>query len=245
MKEMQMPLKLKSRSDDDTFSLNSGILRSILQDAKPLGHNQQSANLNLGFGFIYYGVVRALRPRHTMVIGSGYGFSVVCLALAIRDNGKGKLSFVDPSYSLAQDGPFKTIGGRGMWSDSEGVRQRFGRFGVEQIVTHYRMRSDELFPRYDEFRLPKIDIAFIDGSHAYKDVKYDFMSVAQHSHKNTYVFLHDTNIYIREILHHAGVKRWLRMLKKEEGACEVINFPFSSGLALVRIIEPDAWKQSR
>jgi hypothetical protein len=48
-----------------------------------------------------------------LVIGSGYGFTVVCLALGIKDNGSGSLTFVDPSYLLLRDGPFKTIGGTG------------------------------------------------------------------------------------------------------------------------------------
>ena len=90
-------------------------------------------------------------------------------------------------------------------------------------------RSDE------SFQLPPIDIAFIDGSHAYKDVKYDFLRTLEHSHKPTYIFLHDTNIYVGEMLHHAGVKRWLRILKREEEFFEIINFPFSSGVALVRL----------
>lgn len=225
------------------FSLNALMLQDILRHAKPLGHNESRQNLNLGFGFIYYGVVRALRPRHTVVIGSGYGFSVVCLALGIKDNDLGRLSFVDPSYSLIKDGPFKTVGGRGTWNQPTNVQEHFQRFGVDSIVTHYRVRSDEFFPSYEEFRLPPIDLAFIDGSHAYKDVKYDFIKVLERSKRNTYIFLHDTHLYVREMLHHAGVKRWMKLLKKDERAFEVINFPFSSGVALVRVLEPNVWKQ--
>ncbi len=224
-------------------SLSTGLLEDVFQYAKPLGHHQKPQNLNLGFGFIYYGLARALRPKHTLVIGSGFGFSVVCLALGIKDNGVGRLTFVDPSYSLLKDGPLKTVGGRGTWNSESNVQDHFRRFGVENFVTHYRMRSDQLFPSYDELRLPPIDLGFIDGSHAYKDVKYDFITMLGHSHKRTYIFLHDTNIYVREMLHHSGVKRWLKIVKKEEKAFEVINFPFSSGVALVRVLEPSVWKQ--
>ena len=227
----------------ETFSLSEDLVKNILHYAKPLGHNQSAQNLNLGFGFIYYGVARALRPKHTLVIGSGYGFSVVCLALAMRDNGVGSLTFVDPSYSLLKDGPLKTLGGRGTWNSNADVQERFRKFGVEEIVTHYRMRSDELFPSYAELGLPPIDLGFVDGSHAYKDVKYDFVNMVGCSKKNAYIFLHDTNIYIREMLRHAGVKRWINILKKEESAFEVINFPFSSGVALVRVLEPGVWRQ--
>lgn len=226
------------------FSLSSCMLQDILTHAKPFGHNEEAEKLNLGFGFIYYGVVRALRPKHTLVIGSGYGFSVVCLALGLKDNSEGLLSFVDPSYSLLKDGPMKTIGGRGTWNDSNSVKEHFQRFGVDHIVNHHKMRSDHFFSKFDSLKLPEIDLAFIDGSHAFSDVQHDFTQVMVHSRKNTYIFLHDTNIYIREMLRHSGVKRWLNVLRREEHAFEIIDFPFSSGVALVRVLHPQAWRQT-
>ncbi|MDD3582101.1 MAG: class I SAM-dependent methyltransferase [Desulfobacca sp.] len=227
----------------NNFSLSTNTLKDILCYAKPLGHHEKVKNLNLGFGFIYYGIVRALRPGHILVIGSGYGFSVVCLALALKDNHQGELTFVDPSYSLLNDGPLKTIGGRGNWDDYLAVKAHFARFGVDHLITHYKQRSDEFFPCFAQYQLPPIDIAFIDGSHAYKDVKYDFLRVLEHSHKNTYIFLHDTNIYIRELLNHAGVKRWLKVIKRHKEYFEVVNFPFSSGVSLVHVLEPGIWRE--
>jgi hypothetical protein len=149
---------------------------------------------------------------------------------------------VDPAYSLLKDGPFSTVGGRGMWIDESTVKDHFRRFGVGNIVSHYRMRSDEFFPAYQNLNLPSIDIAFIDGSHVYKDVKYDFLKVLEQSHKNTYIFLHDTNIYVRELLKHAGVKKWLKFIKGRKEYFEVIDFPFSSGVALVRVMDSTVWK---
>jgi hypothetical protein len=35
------------------FSLNTTVLQDILAHAKPLGHNEEPDNLNLGFGFLY------------------------------------------------------------------------------------------------------------------------------------------------------------------------------------------------
>lgn len=226
----------------ETLSLNSDLLRDIFLHAKPYGHHESPENLNLGFGFLYYGMVRALRPKHTLVIGSGYGFSVICFALGIKDNGHGFLTFVDPSYSLLKDGPFKTVGGKDMWSQPQKVHKHFRQFGVEDIVTHHKLRNDEFFPAYEGLGLPGIDLAFIDGNHQYKEVKYDFIETLKRSHKNTYIFLHDTHLTIREMLRHSGVKRWLKILKKEEEFFEVINFPFSSGVALVRVRTEKAWE---
>lgn len=230
------------KTDIQEFSLNTTVLHDILAYAKPLGHNEKPDNLNIGFGFLYYGLVRALRPQHVLVIGSGFGFSVVCLALGIKDNNKGHLTFVDPSFSVFKDGPFKTIGGTGRWDDPGKVQAHFRRFGLERFITHYKLTSAEFFRDYGQRKLPQIDIAFIDGSHSYEHVKHDFLSVLEHAHKNSYLLLHDTNIYIREMVRHAGVKRWLKIIKREKAAFELIDFPFSSGVALVRVMQDEVWK---
>jgi hypothetical protein len=231
------------RNELAQFSLNPALLRSILDHAKPLGHHEESDNLNLGFGFLYYGVVRALRPRHVVVIGSGFGFSVVCLALGLKDNGRGSLSFVDPSYSVFKDGPFRTVGGTSQWDDPHKVRAHFRRFGVERLVTHHKLTSAEFFANYADRGLPVIDLAFIDGSHAYADVRQDFLSTLKHSRRNSYMLLHDTNIYVRELVRHAGVKRWLKVIGREKDHFEVIDFPFSSGVAMVRVLQEGPWEQ--
>jgi Methyltransferase domain len=232
-------LRLAPDAAASRFSLDAGLIGEIFRHAQPLGHHEDRDRLNLGFGFLYYGLARTLRPKHVVVIGSGFGFSVTCLALGLKDNGKGHLSFVDPSYSVLTDGVFKTVGGTAQWDDPDKVRRRFARFGVEEYVTHHRMRSEEFFAVYD---LPDIELAFIDGSHAYKDVRQDFLAVLRHTRKNAYLLLHDTNIYIREMLRHAGVKRWLKRVQRRRDLFEMVDFPFSSGVALVRVRYDNAWK---
>lgn len=230
------------RRPQPAFSLSPAVLGDILEHARPLGHHEDAASLNLGFGFLYYGLVRSLRPEHVVVIGSGFGFSVVCLALGLKDNGRGRLSFVDPSYSVLADGPLRTIGGTSQWDDPEKVQRHFARFGVESRVRHYRVRSEEFFAGYGALELPPIDLAFIDGNHAYQHVRHDFLACARRAHKDAYLLLHDTNIYVREWLRHAGVKRWLRGLRRRRDLVEMVDFPFSSGVAIVRLLRDDAWE---
>lgn len=224
------------------FSLDAAMLADILQRAKPLGHNEDPRTLNLGFGFLYYALGRALRPKHVVVIGSGHGFSVVCLALALRDNGAGRLSFVDPSYSLLRDGPLRTVGGAAKWSDPGEVREHFASFGVGEIVTHYRMTSAQFFADYPRGSRGSIDLGFIDGNHSYADVRHDFISMLQHAPRNSYVLLHDTNIYVREFLGHAGVARWTKRLDRDRHRFQLVDFPLSSGVALVRVVCDGPWE---
>lgn len=230
-----MPV-IRAIAADAPFSLHAGLIADILDHARPLGHHEDRATLNLGFGFVYYGLVRALRPRHVVVIGSGYGFSVVCLALGLRDNARGRLTFVDPSFSVLRNGPFRTVGGTSQWDRPEQVRAHFARFGVEDIVTHHKATSQDFFARYDAAALPPIDLAFIDGNHSYDDVAQDFGNVLGHARRNAYVLMHDTNIYLRELVRHAGVKRWMRRLARRPDEFELVDFPFASGVGVVRVL---------
>jgi len=232
----------EKRDASPGVSLTPEMIQDIFEFAKPLGHNEIKDNLNLGFGFLYYGAVRALRPNHVLVVGSGFGFSVVCLALGLKDNGKGMLSFVDPSYDVLKHGPLRTVGGRGYWSEPEKVKRHFGRFGVDEWISHYKMTNKEFFPSYEMLSLPKVDLAFVDGNHSLENVRYDFLEILRRSKTNTYIFLHDTNIYIREMVRNSGVKRWLKLVRRETELFETIDFPVSSGVALVRVLQDDAWK---
>ena len=152
------------------------------------------------------------------------------------------LSFVAPSYSVLKQGPFRTAGGTGQWDDPKRVPAHFRRFGAEQLVTRFKRTSADFFAGYGERGLPRIDLAFIDGSHAYADVRHDFLKVLAHSRRNSHILLHDTNIYVRELVRHAGVKRWLKAIGKDKEHFEVIDFPFSSGVALVHVLSEGEWE---
>jgi hypothetical protein len=234
--------RLDQGSDPAGFSLDTALLADIFRHARPLGHHEDRATLNLGFGWLYYGLVRTLRPRHIVVIGSGFGFSVICLALGLKDNARGTLSFVDPSYSVLADGPLKTIGGTSQWDDPRKVHAHFDRFGIANLVTHHRCTSETFFDEYPKLDLPPIDLAFIDGNHSYASVRHDFVSALHHCRRNSYLLLHDTNIYVRELVRHAGVKRWTRKLARNREDFELVDFPFSSGVAIVRVLRGGPWE---
>ena len=44
---------------------------------------------------------------------------------------------------MLKHGPLHTIGGTSQWDDPQRVREHFRRFGVERIVTHFKLTSEE------------------------------------------------------------------------------------------------------
>jgi hypothetical protein len=134
------------------------------------------------------------------------------------------------------------VGGTSQWDDPQKVHAHFARFGVQDHVTHYKETSEEFFGKFKDRDHPAIDLAFIDGSHSFSDVRHDFTAVRRHARRNSYMLLHDTNIYVREMLRHAGVKRWLRVLARHPQQFEFVDFPFSSGVALVRVLCEGDWQ---
>ena len=80
--------------------LNRQVIRSIITRGVPMGQFEQSRDIaidqaDLGFGFIYYALARVLKPEQVVVVGSYRGFSVVCTALGLIHNRKGRLHFID------------------------------------------------------------------------------------------------------------------------------------------------------
>ena len=51
-----------------------------------MGHNQRAEDLNLGLGWLYYGLARLIHPKSAVVIGSYRGFVPLLLGRALRDN---------------------------------------------------------------------------------------------------------------------------------------------------------------
>jgi hypothetical protein len=100
------------------FSLSSQIIHKLIHETLPSFQLTCPNTDNLGFGFIFYGLTRTVRPKNIVVIGSKGGFAPITYALGIKDNegnkiskiecstidleskDHGKVFFIDPSYSI-------------------------------------------------------------------------------------------------------------------------------------------------
>ena len=134
--------------DSSAFSLSPDLIQRILKRANRWGTIPGRATPTWDSGsFITVGPGRC---PNTSWSSAPNGVSVVCLALGLKDNGQGQLSFIDPSYSLMKNGPFHTVGGQSKWNNPQKVKDHFARFGVDRWITHYKLRSDQFFPDYSQ-----------------------------------------------------------------------------------------------
>jgi len=194
------------------------------------GLAQEATENDLGYGHLYYALVRQLRPRHVLVIGSGYGFAPAVLARALMDNGAGHLTFVDPSMSGGGDAAWS---GTGQWDTPDQVLARFGCAGVSpDVMTHYRETNDAFFSRWNDRNLPPIDLALIDGAHDEYNAAFDLRGVVEHLSLPGYVLMHDATHFLNRT-GHMGVTSVIERTRAS-GDVEAVAFPGAAGLVLLR-----------
>jgi len=128
-------------------------------------HNGGEAHI--GFGLVHYAFVRNLRPNNALVIGSRYGFVPACIALALKANQKGRLSFVDANYDDRKDGYATAYGGVGHWSQP--IQEVFGALDLHGWIDVCLERTDSFFSKSSL----GFEYIYIDGNHSYEGVKYD------------------------------------------------------------------------
>lgn len=196
------------------------------------GHGQSVEDWNLGLGWIYYGLVRALRPATAVCIGSYRGFVPLVLARAQTDNLEGGTTwFIDPS--LVDD----------FWLDPARVRAYFEGFGIGN-VRHACMTTADFLASEENRAIRSVDMLFIDGYHTEEQAAFDFQAFEARLTPNAVVLLHDsirtrtTRIYGEDRAYQHTVNRFVQRLK-DDGRWQVMDVPFGDGLTLVRRSELD------
>jgi len=167
--------------------LNRRLIRRIIAHAHPMGQFEQSRETaadeaDLGLGFIYYALSRVLKPEQVVVVGSYRGFSVVCTALGLVHNRKGRLHFVDAA--VVDD----------FWTDPARVRRHFRTLGVDSRITLHRMTTAQWLARDRKARAghPFIDLLLLDGDHSFRGASFDYRQLGRLVRAGGYILLHDS-----------------------------------------------------
>lgn len=192
-----------------------------------MGHNQRAEDLNLGLGWLYYGLARLIHPRLAVVIGSYRGFVPLLLGKALHDNvEQGEVTFIDPS--MVDD----------FWKDPETVRAYFRGFGLEN-VRHYPMTTQQFVETEEYRRLDGIGLLFIDGYHSQEQARFDYRAFERHLEPRGVVLFHDSMVLRPSVIYGADrayeirVRDFLDELKGEPGV-QLFDVPFGTGVTLLR-----------
>lgn len=202
------------------------LARELIRLAAHMGQGTDASTSNLGYGYLYYGLVRLARPETVVCVGSYRGFSPVCLALGMVDNGKGRCFFVDPGKV------------DGHWHDPENVERLRRHFDLGDQWVHLRATTQEVLA--GNLLPERIDLLLIDGDHEYQGVKFDFDKVGARVPPGGLVLLHDAEVEGAGGFTRWDVKRFLREEVYGRRQYETFTFPFAAGLALVRKRESES-----
>lgn len=190
------------------------------------GHNIDRKQYFLGFGLIHYSLIRNLRPKNILCVGSREGFIPAILALACKDNGIGHVDLVDAGYDSQT--PEKQWGGIGFWKKHD-AKEHFGKIGLSNLITTYVMTTEEFAKKYPQKTYGYI---FIDGDHSYEGVSLDYKLFWPRLKKDGLMLFHD--IVARGYLNKGRFGVW--KFWQELGDKGKITFPFpqESGLGIIQ-----------
>jgi hypothetical protein len=182
----------------------------------------------LGLGWLYYGLVRALMPDTIVCVGSGRGFVPILLAKAQADRHAGRpVTFIDPSF----DDDF--------WADAANVRQWFARFDVDKYVQHHLMTTERFAATSEFAALPEIDLLYIDGSHFYAGVRTDYDLLSPRLAASGTLMLHDT-VSRSPNPRWSGPRQLLLELSESAPDWQVLDLPYGAGLTVMRRRPPES-----
>lgn len=190
------------------------------------GHNTNQAQYFIGFGIMHYAIIRNIKPKRVLCIGSRRGYIPAILALACKDNHMGHVDFVDAGYD--QDLPDKHWGGVGFWKKYD-AEKHFGRIGLNPYITTHVTTTEEFAKKYSNRRYQYV---YVDGDHSYEGVLKDYTLFWPKVDSGGFMAFHD--VVARGHLDKGvfGVaKLWNRIKKKH---AITFPFPFHSGLGIIQ-----------
>ncbi len=101
-----------------------------------------------GYAHFFYALVRVLKPRSCVEIGVLEGFSLLNVALALRDNGVGMVE----GFDLFENYPYRS-------ESYAAVSARIKRLGLQDWAKAYRADAFKVYSRYDEIDFLHVDIS--------------------------------------------------------------------------------------
>lgn len=189
-----------------------------------MGHGEDQQTGDLGLGWLYYGLTRALRPSLAVVIGSWRGFVPMLIGQALQDcSPDGRLLFIDPS--LVDD----------HWANN--VSSYFAGFGIH-CITHFKQTSEEFLEK-NPLSPGDVDLLFIDGYHSYEQCKLEYEGFGALLSTKALTLFHDSTSRITSGMYGPNAQykhtvwKYIDELRLKPGI-EVLNLDIAQGVAVVQ-----------
>ena len=153
--------------------------------------------INYERGILLYSLIAKYKPKNVLEIGTAEGYSTLCMAWAMVDHDiNGKIFTIDPK-------PFDTPIEREItWEKnpehntvSLSTKELWNKFADKEWIKKIEVLtgfSGEILQKKTN-ELPKMDMGFIDGHHAYEAVIHDFYAFLQTASENFYLLFDDYN----------------------------------------------------
>lgn len=134
--------------------------------------------LNYERGPLLYSLIAKYRPKNVLEFGTGSGFSTLCMAWAMSDFGiNGKIFTID-RYSIDSkfERPINYNESFLPQIESISLRELWKKAAQSDWLKHIETITGYSGEAIVRTKLPKIQLAYIDGAHHYEAVKHDFYS---------------------------------------------------------------------
>lgn len=197
------------------------------EDMLKMEHLQRIEDANLGLGWLYYGLIRIIRPKTAVVVGSYRGFAPMVIAKALKDNGEGgEVLFIDPS--LVDD----------FWKDENKVQKHFDSFGIQNI-RHFLMTTQEFVASAAYSDLKEIGLVFVDGYHTKEQARIDY-DAFKHKLMTAGMTLFHDSIRTKVSMMYGDDRRYRHSVVdfmtelRQDASLEVFTLPFAAGITMVQ-----------
>lgn len=177
--------------------------------------NRGNSEYSFGFGLVHYALIRNLRPQRVLCVGSLKGYIPALCALACKDEGIGKVEFVDEGGL--------NWGGGGIWQGlGNNLHDYWKPLGIEDwIETHVC--------RIEDYSIGNYQYIHLDADHSYEGAKRQFNLLWAHLDRGGMLSMHDINWRLKSAWGRFGVRDLWKEIRGER-----IAIAGSAGLGIVR-----------
>ena len=207
--------------------MDKSVVKQLMNTfhADEYGHEANIELADLGYGWVHYGLLRQIKPRRVLCIGSRHGYIPAILAQACNDNGFGHVDFVDAGYGSDNDNHWTGIG---LWKTQAG-KNVFRNAGLGNHISVYVQTTIEFA---DKYPLNEYEYIYVDGDHSYKGVSRDYKLFWPMLRGGGMMVFHDIGVKEKKP---EGIYGVWKLWKKIKLTKQTMEFSFSgSGLGVLQ-----------